>query len=104
MDGGVLVRMALIDVADLLPPDQQQRDGLTLLMFAVTRNHPFRFLCLGGDVGIGILADQMRRRYQDQIVTDQALLDEHQAVTAAVVGFVLRSWHVLQQGGNVSLG
>lgn len=102
IDGGILVRMTTVDVNAILPSDQQPRDGLTLLVLAVTRNHPFRFICLGGDVGIRILADQLRRRYQDQIVADPALLDEHRAAMAAVVGFVLRSWHVLQQGGPAS--
>jgi len=97
---GILVRMAMVDVDDLLPPDQPHREGLTLLVFAVTRNHPFRFLCLGGDGGIKVLADQMRRRYPEQIAVDPSLLEEHRPATAAAVGFVLRSWHVLQQGGN----
>jgi hypothetical protein len=98
--GGVLVRTALIDVDDLLPVNHPHGAGLSLLIFAVTRNHPFRFLCIGGNGGIKVLADQMQRRYPKQISVDPSLLEEHRPATAAVIGFVLRSWHLLHQGGE----
>jgi len=95
IDAGIVVRMAHVELGPLLP----DHAGMTLLIFAVTRNHPFRFLCLGADASVAVLADQMRRRYPEQITDDASLIEEYQPATVAAVEFVLGSWHVLQQGG-----
>ncbi|WP_426502654.1 hypothetical protein ACPPVO_34115 [Dactylosporangium sp. McL0621] len=88
VSSGILVRLATWDVG-----------GLTVLMLAVTRNHPFRFLCIGTPGGMYVLADQLRRRYPGQVVTEPALLDEHPVATRRAVRFALDAWHLLKQGG-----
>lgn len=86
--GGILVRTATRDLGDF-----------TLLMLAVTRNHPFRFLCIGTPAGMYLLADRLRRRYPGQVVLEPTLLDEHPAATGYAVDFILNAWHLLKQGG-----
>jgi len=98
--GGVPVRMAVTDLDHLFAETQQRHPGLTLVVFTVTRNHPFRFLCIGANGGVRSLADQMRRRYPDEIAEDDALIEEHREAMRLAVEFVLQSWHVLQQGGS----
>lgn len=85
---GILVRAATRDLGDF-----------TLLMLAVTRNHPFRFLCIGTPASMYLLADRLRHRHPGQVVLEPALLDEHPAATGFAVDFILSAWHLLKQGG-----
>ncbi|MBW4700482.1 MULTISPECIES: hypothetical protein [unclassified Micromonospora] len=85
---GILVRTATRDIGDV-----------TLLMLAVTRNHPFRFLCIGTPAGMYLLTDRLRRRHPGQVVLEPTLLEEHPAATGFAVDFVLNAWHLLKQGG-----
>jgi hypothetical protein len=88
VSSGIRVRMATVDLG-----------GLTLLVLAISRNHPFRFLCIGTPGGVYVLADQLSRRYPKQVVPDPALLDEHRFATERAVEFILGTWHLLKQGG-----
>jgi hypothetical protein len=76
--------------------------ALAVAIFALGRQHPFRFLCVGADTGIRVLADQMRRRHPGAIEWDADIVGEYPLAATFALDFVLHAWHELHQGAGLS--
>lgn len=72
---------------------------LALATFGIARKHPFIFLDLTSELSAYVLVDQLRRRHGESIEPDDAADPDRLAAQPAIVGFLLRTWHVLDQRG-----
>jgi hypothetical protein len=86
-----------------LPSQVTTLDGngasLGLATFGIARKHPFIFLALTSELSAYVLAVQLRRRHGENIGSDDAADPNRLAAQPAIVDFLLRTWHVLDQRG-----
>ncbi len=73
--------------------------SLGLATFGIGRKHPFVFLSLTSELSAYVLVDQLRRRHGESIEPDDAADPDRLVAQPAVVDFLLRTWHVLDQRG-----
>ncbi len=73
--------------------------SLGLLTLGIGRKHPFVFLSLTSKLSAYVLIDQLRRRHGKSIEPDDLTDADRLVAQPAVVDFLLRTWHVLDQRG-----
>lgn len=88
---GASVRMALA------PLEGAGQADLDMVAFAVDRAPGFRFVCVGGRVGVSILVERLRRRHGDRIAISGELLRDDAAGFNLALNHVFGAWHVLDQ-------
>jgi hypothetical protein len=88
---GADVRMAL------LPLEGIGAAELDMVAFAVDRVPGFRFVCVGGRVGVSILVERLRRNHGDRLTISGEMIREDAAAFSLMVSHVLGAWHVLDQ-------
>lgn len=88
---GASVRMALVPLEGTGPAE------LDMVAFAVDRAAGFRFVCIGGRVGVSVLVERLRRRHLDKITISPELVGDDAAAFNLVLNHVFASWHVLDQ-------
>jgi hypothetical protein len=88
---GATVRMALVPLEGVGPAE------LDMVAFAVDRAPGFRFVCIGGRVGVSILVERLRRRHGERLAISGQLVRDDAAAFNLVLNHVLGAWHVLDQ-------
>jgi hypothetical protein len=84
-------------VSMALTPLQDVTGKLLLAAFAVDRSPGFRFLSVGGEAGVSILVERLRRRHGDKLVISADVLREVVTNLNLVLGHVFACWHTLDQ-------
>jgi hypothetical protein len=88
---GATVRMGLV------PLDGLETVELWLAVFAVDRRPGYRFLSIGGKVGVSLLVERLRRRHGARLVIDGELLRRDIAGLNLALNHIMAAWHVLDQ-------
>ncbi|MFE2070604.1 hypothetical protein ACFXDH_51015 [Streptomyces sp. NPDC059467] len=100
---GARVRMGLV------PLEGVESGDLLMAAFALDRQPGFRFVCIGGKVGVSVLTEQLRQRHGGHtergghvehgghVEVDGAFLRDDAAAFNLVLNHVFGAWHVLDQ-------
>lgn len=94
---GAHVRMGLVPLEGLASGD------LLMAAFTLDRQPAFRFICIGGNVGVSLLTEQLRRRHGvrgdrgGHVEVDGTFLRDDAAAFNLVLNHVFGAWHVLDQ-------
>ncbi|MER8004663.1 hypothetical protein [Streptomyces sp. NPDC094149] len=94
---GAHVRMGLVPLEGLASGD------LLMAAFTLDRQPAFRFICIGGKVGVSLLAEQLRGRHGvrgdrgGHVEVDGTFLRDDAAAFNQVLNHVFSAWHVLDQ-------
>jgi len=88
---GADVRMALVPLQGVGPAE------LDMVAFAVDRAPGFRFVCVGGKVGVSILVERLRRHHGDRLTVSSEMIRDDAAAFGLMLNHVLGAWHVLDQ-------
>ena len=70
---------------------------LDMVAFTIDRTPGFRFICVGGKVGVSILVERLRRRHGDRLTISGELFLDDAAAFNIVLNYVFGAWHVLDQ-------
>jgi len=88
---GATVRMALV------PLDGVGAAELDMVAFTVDRAPNFRFVCVGGRVGVSILVERLRRHHGNRLTISAEVVRHHAAAVNLMLNHVFGAWHVLDQ-------
>jgi hypothetical protein len=84
-------------VSMALTPLEGVTGKLMLAAFAVDRSPGFRFLSVGGEAGVSVLVERLRRRHGDKLVISGDVLRDVGNNLNLVLGHVFACWHSLDQ-------
>jgi hypothetical protein len=88
---GADVRMALVPLQGVGPAE------LDMVAFAIDRVPSFRFIWIGGRVGVSILVERLRRHHGDRLTISSEMIRADAAAFNLLLNHVLGAWHVLDQ-------
>jgi len=88
---GATVRMALVPLEGLADVE------VWLAAFTVDLRPGYRFLSIGGKVGVSVLVERLRQRYGESLMIDGEFLRQDAAAINAALTRVFSTWHVLDQ-------
>ncbi|MEU6198639.1 hypothetical protein [Streptomyces sp. NPDC047061] len=94
---GAQVRMGLVPLEGLAAGD------LLMAAFTLDRQPAFRFICIGGKVGVSVLTEQLRQRHGasgdhgGHVEVDGTFLRDDAATFNLILNHVFGAWHVLDQ-------
>jgi hypothetical protein len=81
----------------LLPLEGIDSAELYMAAFAVSAIPGFRFVCIGGKVGVSILVERLRQRHGDRLVISGEIIRDQAAAFNLMLNHVYSTWHVLDQ-------
>jgi hypothetical protein len=88
---GTDVRMALTPLEGAGPVE------LDMVAFVVADAPGFRFVHVGGKVGVSLLVERLRQRYGDRLAISGELVRDDATAFNLMLNHVFGAWHVLDQ-------
>jgi hypothetical protein len=84
-------------VSMALTPLENVTGKLLLAAFTVDRSPGFRFLSVGGEAGVSILVERLRRRHGDKLIISGDVLRDVVTNLNLILGHIFACWHSLDQ-------